>query len=151
LTVPVPWPPLAASHAFQVIPVTVTDPVGQPMVSVAGRTWGVGPGPQDRTAGTAFVVVVLARDEVVVDTGWVVVEALAAVDFVGGEDFEPTANPMAVPTPRDTRTSTTAPARTTVLRRTAMSRGSLFATAGYGTSPRSRNDEWLPADSHSRG
>jgi hypothetical protein len=141
LMVPVPWPPVAASQEFQVMPVTVTDPVAHPIVSVVGRTCGVGPGPQDSTAGTEVGVVVLVRDEVVVDTGSVVVEAPRAVDFVGGEDFEPTANPMAVPTPRDTRTSTTTPKRTTVLRRTAMSRGSLFATSNYGTSRRSQNDE----------
>lgn len=77
-------------------------------MSVVGRTWGVGPGPQDRTAGTEFVVV-LVREDVVVDTRSVVCEVLGADDFVGGEDFEPRANPMAVPTPRATRTSATAP------------------------------------------
>jgi hypothetical protein len=49
---------------------------------------------------------------------------------------------MAVPMPSAARTSTTTPARTTVLRRTVMSLGSSFATATHGTWPRSENDEW---------
>jgi hypothetical protein len=141
LTVPVPWPPAAVPHAFQVIPVTVTDPAAHPTVSIVGRTCGVDPGPQDSTAGTEVAVVVLVRGEVVVDTGSVVVETPVAVDFVGVEDLEPTANPIAVPTPSAARTSTTTPTRTTALRRTAMSRGSLSAMHAYGTSQRSQNDE----------
>jgi hypothetical protein len=147
LIVPVPWPPDAASHAFQVIPVTVAAPVAHPIVSVVGRICGVGVGPQDSTAGTELGVVVLVRVEVVVDTGPDVVEEWGAVDSVGGEDFDPTANPMAVPTPSATSTRAAMPTRTTVLRRTVISRESLFGINSYGTSQRSRNDEWQLAPS----
>ena len=141
VTVPVPCPPLAASQALHVISVTVVPFVAQPTVSVVGRTCGVGPGPQDRTVGTATVVEVAVED-VVVDPCGMVVEASVAEKLFGGDVLEPTLSPMAVPTPRAARTSTTTPARTTVLRRTVMTLGSLFATATYGTSPGSENEEW---------
>jgi hypothetical protein len=129
VTVPVPWPPLAASQALHVMPVTVVTFVAHPTVSVVGRTCGVGPGPQDRTAGRGATVVEVATEDVVVETCGVVVEAPLAEELFGGEVLEPTLNPMAVPTPRAARTSATTPARTTVLRRIVMSCGSLFATA----------------------
>jgi hypothetical protein len=86
------------------------------------------------------------EDGVVVDTGGLVVEAPVAEEWVGGEVPDPTLNPIAIPTPRAARTSATTPARTTVLRRTVMSFGSLFATTIYGTSRGSENDEWHLAD-----
>jgi hypothetical protein len=128
VTVPVPWPPVAASQALHVMPVTVVTFVAHPTVSVVGRTCGVGPGPQDRTAGREATVVEVATEDVVVETCGVVVEAPLAEELFGGEVLEPTLNPMAVPTPRAARTSTTTPARTTVLRRIVMSCGSFFAT-----------------------
>ena len=59
-SVPVPWPPVAASQTLHVISVTVVPFVAHPTVIVAGRTCGVGPGPQDRTAGTGAAVVEVA-------------------------------------------------------------------------------------------
>jgi hypothetical protein len=123
-----------------VIPVTVVTFVAHPTVSVVGRTCGVGPGPHDRTAGRGAVVVEVVLDDVVDDARGVVVEE-PSVDELSGEDPEPTLNPMAVPAPRAARTSTTTPARTTVLLRTVMSVGSSFATTTYGTWRRSGNDE----------
>ena len=123
------------------MPVTVTVRVAHPTVSVVGRTCGVGPGPQDRTAGSEDTDVALV-DEGVVDTGSLVVEVPVAADFEGGEDLEPTANPMAVPTPRAATASATTPRRTTVLRRTVMTRGSFRGTNGYGTSQRSPIGEY---------
>jgi hypothetical protein len=75
-----------------------------------------------------------------------VAEAPVAEESVGGEVPDPTLNPTAIPTPRAARTSATTPARTTVLRRTVMSFGSLFATTIYGTLRASENDEWGLAD-----
>jgi hypothetical protein len=143
--VPVPWPPVAESQALHVIAVTVVLFVAHPTMSVAGRTCGVGPGPQDRTAGSAATVVeVVSEDVVVVDACGAVVEAPVAEELLGGELPEPTLNPMAIPTPRAARTRTPTPARTIVLRRIVMSCGSSFATATYGTWRRSENDEWAP-------
>jgi hypothetical protein len=142
VTVPVPWPPAAASQALHVMPVTVVPFVAHPTVSVVGRTCGVGPGPQERTAGTEATVVEVAMEVVVVDTCGLVVEAPVAEEWVGGEVPEPTLNPTAIPTPRAARTSATTPTRTTVLRRTVMSFGSLFATTIYGTSRGFENDAW---------
>jgi hypothetical protein len=128
------------------MPVTVVAFVAHPTVSVVGRTCGVGPGPQERTAGMEATVVEVATEDVVVDTGSLVVEAPVAEESVGGEVPDPTLNPTAIPTPRAARTSATTPARTTVLRRTVMSFGSLFATTIYGTLRASENDEWGLAD-----
>jgi hypothetical protein len=75
LIVPVPWPPVSAPQVFHVIAVTVTDRVAHPTVSTVGRTIGVGAGPQDRTAGTEFVVVVLVGPDEVVDAGTRLVDA----------------------------------------------------------------------------
>ena len=142
LTVPVPWPPVSVAHAFHLMPVTVTIRVAHPTVSTVGRTCGVGAGPQDSTAGSEDTDVVLVWDEGVVDdTGPLVVEVPVAVDFEGGEDLEPTASPMAVPTPRAATTSAATPRRTTVLRRTVMTRESFRATNSYGTSQRSQIGE----------
>jgi hypothetical protein len=58
---------VAACQAFHVMSVTVVPFVAHPTVSVAGRTWGCGPGPQDRTAGMAATVVEVVMEEVVVD------------------------------------------------------------------------------------
>lgn len=132
---------------FQVMPVTLTAPAGQPTMSVVGRTCGVDPGAQDSTAGTG-VVVVLVRGEVVVDTRSGVVEDPVALDLAGGEEPEPTFSPMAIPTPRATRTRTAPPTRTMVLRRTVMTRGSLSVTNGYGTSRRPHFEEWGTASVH---
>jgi hypothetical protein len=129
-----------------VISVTVVTFVAHPTVSVVGRTCGVGPGPQERTAGTEATVVEVGTEDVVVDTGGLVVEAPVAEEWVGGEVPDPTLNPMAIPTPRAARTSAMTPARTTVLRRTVISFGSLFATTIYGTLRGSENDEWGLAD-----
>ena len=123
--VPMPCPPIFALHICQLMAVTVMAPVAHPTVSVEGRTVGVDPGPQDTTAGTgATVVVVLGADvAVVVDPCAVVVERPMRVDVVdGAEDLEPTADPMAIPTPRAARMSATMPALTTVLGRTVMTR-----------------------------
>ena len=141
VTVPVPWPPVAASQTLHVILLTVVTFAAHPTVIVAGRTCGVGPGPQDRTAGIGAAVVEVATEDVVVDARGVVVEASVVAALFGGEVLEPTLNPMAVPTPRAARTSTTTPAWTRVLRRTVTSAGSFFAIATHGTSPRSENDE----------
>jgi hypothetical protein len=146
VTVPVPWPPAAASQTRHVMSVTVVTFVAHPNVSVVGRTCGVGPGPQESTAGMEATVVEVAMEDVVVDTCGLVVEAPVAEEWVGGEVPEPTLNPTAIPTPRAARTSSTTPERTTVVRRTVMSFGSLFATAIYGTWRRSENDEWRLAD-----
>jgi hypothetical protein len=131
LRVPVPCPPPAAAHSFHVMPVTVLVALAHPTTSVVGRTCGVDPGPQDRTAGGGVVVVVGA--EVLVERWSEVVEVLAAVDFVGGEDLEPTATPTAIPTPRATNTRATTLTRTTVLRRTVTSLGSLSTTEDNGS------------------
>jgi len=108
--------------------VTVTVPVAHPTLSCVGRRCGVDPGPHDNTAGRGVVVVV------VVDPREVVVEAPAAMDFVvAGEDLEPRCNPITSPTPRAARTATMMPARTTVLRRRVIFRGSLSGINGNGT------------------
>ncbi len=119
--------------------VTVMTFVAHPTVSVMGRTCCVDPGPQDKTAGSGVTVVEVVLEEVVVEVNGLVVEAPVAEEWFGGELSEPTLNPMAVPTPRAARMSTTTPARTTVLLRTVMSVGSSFATTTHGTSRRSRN------------
>jgi hypothetical protein len=112
--VPVPCPPVSASHAFQVIPVTVTPPVAHPTVRPVGRTCDVDPGPQESTAGSCDATVVVVGDKLVV-------EVLVAVDFDEGADgLELTRSPTAIPTPRATRTRTATPTLTTVLRRTLM-------------------------------
>jgi hypothetical protein len=132
--VPEPCPPVADPHADHLTPVTVTIPAVHPTMSFVGRTCGVDPGPQDSTAGCGATVVV-ARGRVVVDTFAVVVEPPLAVDSdAGGEDLEPSANPIAVPAPRATRTSATTPTRTTVLRRSVITLGSRPATEGNGSS-----------------
>src|SRR5580704_7391884 len=136
--VPIPCPPLALLHSLHVMPVTVVPAELQPTVSMVGRTWGVDPGPQDRTAGSAPVVVVVARVELVVGASVVVV--VAPFIFVG-EDLEPTLRPMASPAPSAARIKTAIPSRRTVLRRTVMNRGSLFATNTNGSSGRSRSGE----------
>jgi hypothetical protein len=119
---------------------------GRRLPCVPGNTGNRG-GVCRTSAGTELGVVVLVRVEVVVDTGPDVVEEWGAVESLGGEDFEPTANPMAVPTPSATSTRAAMPTRTTVLRRTVISRESLFGIDSYGTSQRSRNDEWQIASS----
>jgi hypothetical protein len=115
------------------MPVTVTVPFAHPTVRFVGRTCGVDPGAQERTAGTEVVVVV--ETEVLVDECAEVVEGAAVGLVAGGEDFERTATPTATPTPRATRTIATKPTRRTVLRRTVNSRGSLCATKGNGSAP----------------
>lgn len=139
--VPVPCPPVDAPHELQVISVIVIDPLVQPIFKLVGRTCGVDPGPHERTDGCATVVVVVAS---VVVVAFVVVVATPTVsdDFLAGEDLDPTANPMTVPTPNAARIRTRTPTRMTVLRRIVMTRGSLSTTEGNGTSRRSRNDEW---------
>lgn len=133
LRVPVPCPPPVPAHSFHVMPVTVLVALAHPTTSLVGRTCGADPGPQDRTAGSGVVVVVVVGIKVLVEWCAEVVEVPVAVDFVGGEDLEPTAAPMAMPTPRAARTRTTMLTRTTVLRRTVTSRGSLFTTEGNGS------------------
>jgi hypothetical protein len=138
----VPCPPVAAPQADHVMSVTVMAPVAHPTVSFVGRTLDVDPGPQDRTPGTDATFVVVVRGEVVVDTDAELFEPPLVVDAVGcGEDLEPTASPMAVPAPRATRTSATTPIRTTVLRRTVITLGSLLTTKGNGSSMRWRSDK----------
>ncbi len=133
--IPEPCPPLVACHSFQVIPVTVTFPVEHPTVIVEGRMWGVEPGPQDSTAGTAAnAVVVVERKVVEVASPCVeVVELPVAVDPFVDPDLEPTAKPIAIPPPREARTRTAMPTRTTVLRRRVMTRESLRREALRGT------------------
>jgi hypothetical protein len=48
--VPVPCPPVAASHDFQLMFVTVVFPLAHPTMSLVGRTCAVDPGPHDNTA-----------------------------------------------------------------------------------------------------
>jgi hypothetical protein len=74
----------------------------------------------------AVVVVVDAGVVVVVVDTWVVV--VAKVDLVGDEVGELTDNPMARPSPRATRAAATIPTRTTVLRRTVITRWSSSTT-----------------------
>jgi hypothetical protein len=124
-----------------VIAVTVAVFVAHPTVSVVGRTCGVGPGPQDNTAGSAAPVVEVASEDEVVDPCGAVVEAPVADELLGGLP-DPTLNPMAIPTPRAARTRTTTPTRTIVPRRIVISCGSSVATTTYGTWRRSENDEW---------
>ena len=106
--------------------VTVTLPVAHPTVTVVGRTVGVDPGPQDNTAGgeAAVVVEVAGSVEVVsAPCAALVVPCVVVVDPVSGDgDLEPMANPIAMPTPTAARTSAATPTRTTVLRRTVMTR-----------------------------
>jgi hypothetical protein len=126
--VPVPWPPVVGAHALQVMSVSVMLPVVHPIVILPGRTCVVDPGPQDNTAGTGVAVVVVAKEEVVVDPCAVVVEAWPAVDLAGGvEESGPRVNPMPIPTPRAATTRATIPARTRVLRRTVMVIGEFLA------------------------
>ena len=133
--IPEPCPPLVACHTFQVIPVTVTFPVEHPTVIVEKRMWAVEPGPQDSTAGTAAnAVVVVERKVVEVASPCVeVVELPVAVDPFVDPDLEPTAKPIAIPPPREARTRTAMPTRTTVLRRRVMTRESLSREALRGT------------------
>jgi hypothetical protein len=129
LSVPVPCPPVVLAHALQVMFVTVVVPFVHPTVSIVGRTCGVDPGPQDSTAGCVLTVVVEVEVEVVVDACPLAAEATVEVDLAaGGAVLEPTVQPMATPPPRAARIARTMPSRTTVLRRTVMSRGSLCAT-----------------------
>ena len=137
--VPVPCPPVAAAHSVHEMAVTVTRPKAHPMVSFAGRTCGVDPGPQESTAGRGTTVVAVEADVEVVDfdVGPLVVETLPSVDFVaGGEDLEPTVKPTAIPAPRASTTSAAMPTRTTVLRRTLITRESFRATSAHGSSRR---------------
>jgi hypothetical protein len=132
--------------------VTVMAPVAHPTVSFVGRTLVVDPGPQDRTPGTEATLVVVVRGEVVVDTFAEFFEPPLVVGAVGdGDGLEPTANPMAVPTPRATSTSATTAIRTTVLRRTVITRGSLLTTKGNGSSARWRSDKSRRAGSRADG
>jgi hypothetical protein len=144
LRVPIPCPPPPAPHSFHVMSVTVMFPLEHPTVSSVGRTCGVDPGPQDRTAGTVAPVVVVVGGDVVVDTCAVGVEVPLAVELVvDGGDLEPTVDQIVMPTPSATRMSVTIPTQTTVLRRTVMRRGSLSTTKGNGSSGRSRRSDVL--------
>ena len=140
-SVPVPWPPPTDPHWLQEMSVTVMAPLAHPIVSFVGRMCAVDPGPQDNTPGNG-VTVVEGEVVVLVDGCAGVVETPLLVAFVvGGEDWRPTIRPTAIPTPRAERTSTTMPARTTVRRRTVMSRGSLYATKDHGSAGQYRKDE----------
>lgn len=136
--VPVPCPPVVALQSLHETPVTVTGTglLLQPMSKVFGRTCGVDAGPQERTVGcpAAVVPVVAVVGAVDVPGGTEVAEwdgavVLLALFFAaGGDDRRPTATPTAIPAPRAASTATTIPIRTTVLRRTVMTLGSLLAT-----------------------
>lgn len=99
----------------------------------------------------AAVVVVELTEEVVDDALSVVLEVPPLARWAGGDEVEPTANPMAVPPPRATRMSTPTPIRTTVLFRIVMSRRSLSTTNGNGTSGRGRSEEWQVVDQSAAG
>ena len=118
--VPVPCPPVSASHDFQTMAVTVTFPVAHPTLRTVGRRCGVDLGPHDNTAGRGVVVVVETTVVVVADP-WEVVD-VAPADLAGGDELEPTDTPTARPMPRTARTATAIATRTTVLRRTVMER-----------------------------
>jgi hypothetical protein len=122
--------------------VTVIRPLPHPIVSFVGRMCAVDPGPQDSTPGNGVTVV--GGDVVVVVDGCAgVVEMPVLLDFVvGGEDWEFAIKPMVIPTPRAERTSKTMPARTTVRRRTVISRESLYAMKDNGSSGPHRRDKW---------
>jgi hypothetical protein len=142
-SVPVPWPPPTDPHWLQEMSVTVMAPLAHPIVSFVGRMCAVDPGPQDKTPGNG-VTVVEGEVVVLVDGCAGVVEIPLLVAFVvGGEDWRPTIRPTAIPTPRAERTSTTMPARMTVLRRTVMSRESLYATKNNGSAGPYRKDEQI--------
>ena len=124
--VPVPCPPVSASHDFQTIPVTVTFPVAHPILSCVGRKCGVDLGPHDNTAGGGGLVVLEAGVVVVVDPREVV--DVAPADLAGGDELEPTDTPTAIPIPRAARTATAVATR--VPRRTVMKRVLPWTIAG---------------------
>jgi hypothetical protein len=140
--VPLPCPPVAESHESQVMPVTVVIPLAHPTVILVGRTCRVDPGPHESTATRGDKVDVV-RGDVVVDTEAVVVEAPVVVDVVvDGEDLEATLRPAANARPRAARASTAMPTRRTVLRRTVMTRGSLFTTQRNRSPACCRSGSW---------
>lgn len=63
---PVPCPPVPSLHPLHVMDVIVVTPNAHAIISLAGRTFGVGVGPHDRTPGIAAAadVVVVVVDEV---------------------------------------------------------------------------------------
>jgi hypothetical protein len=128
VTVPVPCPPVAALHWFQLMSVTVAVCVVHPMMSFEGFTICFDPGPHVSTDGTADVVVVPEDVDVVDPTAELFFDDWG----VGGEEPEPAVSPMAMPAPRAASTSTATPTLTSVLRRTVMTE-EFSATTGNGS------------------